>query len=125
MLIGAVWCTLTPSRVADAGHCSGRQRPASPWVSCRHDHIPTPSSDTALVGIHELLTHLTGDTDWPRQVLDMIAEQLISAGDAAKHLADRIDEAAARLIAHNELADIDIEAWVDTDRYRAVWPNQS
>lgn len=50
---------------------------------------PTPSSNTALVGVHELLTHLTGDTDWPRQVLDMIAEQLISAGDAAKHLAHR------------------------------------
>lgn len=53
---------------------------------------PTPSSDTALIGARGLLTHLTGDTDWPRQVLDMIAEQLISAGDAAKHLANREGE---------------------------------
>ncbi|SIO87191.1 hypothetical protein BQ8420_15365 [Nocardiopsis sp. JB363] len=78
-----------PSCVADYGHFLGHLRTAGPWVGFHHDHTPTPSSDTALVGVHGLLTHLTSDTDWPRQVLDMIAEQLISAGDAAKHLAHR------------------------------------
>lgn len=53
---------------------------------------PTPSSDAALLGVRKLLTHLTNDADWPRQVLDMIAERLISAGDAAKHLAYREGE---------------------------------